>query len=137
MMEYLLDTNHLSYLQQENPVVLDHVRSLAPQDRLLAPTIGIGELLLGARILPPGRRQRQLIRACYEIIARVHEVVPVNFEAAETYAQIGASIRHKGRPIPINDIWIAAIALVRGAVLVTNDAHFAHVNRLITQNWTR
>ncbi|MFQ5740382.1 MAG: PIN domain-containing protein [Acidobacteriota bacterium] len=47
-----------------------------------------------------------------------------------------AKLRHKGKPIPINDVWVAAGALSRNATLVTNDAHFVHVEGLRTANWT-
>ena len=35
-----------------------------------------------------------------------------------------SQLRQQGTPLPTNDIWIAAIALERGAQLVTMDAHF-------------
>ncbi|MBN1864741.1 MAG: PIN domain-containing protein, partial [Victivallales bacterium] len=33
----------------------------------------------------------------------------------------------KGAPVPVNDIWIAAQAIERGAVVVTNDRHFSNI----------
>jgi tRNA(fMet)-specific endonuclease VapC len=36
-------------------------------------------------------------------------------------------LKKAGRPIPLNDVWIAAHALETGSVLVTYDAHFAAV----------
>jgi tRNA(fMet)-specific endonuclease VapC len=135
--EYLLDTNHLSYLQQKDSYVVDHLYSLLPGDRLLTCTINVGELLGGALLLPEGSRQRNLLAQCYEVIARMDEILPVDLAAAEKYAEIDAALRHKGRPLPVNDVWIAAVTVVRGATLVTNDAHFAYVDGLITENWTR
>ena len=39
-----------------------------------------------------------------------------------------SSLRAKGRPIPTNDIWIAAHAMETGADLVSADRHFEHVD---------
>ncbi len=41
--------------------------------------------------------------------------------------QIFEHLRHIGRPIPTNDLWIAACAMERGLQLITADAHFRHV----------
>ena len=43
--------------------------------------------------------------------------------------------RSADRPIPDNDIWIAAIAMQRGLILVTRDAHFDEVESLPTEYW--
>ncbi|MEH2160824.1 MAG: PIN domain-containing protein [Nostoc sp.] len=44
-------------------------------------------------------------------------------------------LKHKGRPIPENDIWIAAQCLERGWRLATNDEHFSYVDNLIMEQW--
>ncbi|HEV8045487.1 MAG TPA: PIN domain-containing protein [Rubrobacter sp.] len=44
-------------------------------------------------------------------------------------------MRRIGRPIPENDIWIAATALQHGLVLVTRDSHFEHVEGLRVERW--
>lgn len=41
----------------------------------------------------------------------------------------------KGRPLPENDIWIAAFALQYRMTLITRDAHFQFVDGLKTENW--
>jgi len=53
----------------------------------------------------------------------------------ERYGQIKAELAQVGRPIPDNDLWIAAIARQHGLVLATRDAHFAHVPGLQTLTW--
>ena len=40
---------------------------------------------------------------------------------ADRYARIAAALRAKGRPIPTNDVWIAAHAMETGADLVSAD----------------
>lgn len=44
------------------------------------------------------------------------------------------ALRAKGRPIPTNDVWIAAHAMETGADLVSADGHFEHVDGIA---WVR
>jgi tRNA(fMet)-specific endonuclease VapC len=57
-------------------------------------------------------------------------VVPVDERMAREYARIRLQLKQRGRPIPENDIWIAATALTEEAVVLTDDAHFAEVQGL-------
>ena len=50
---------------------------------------------------------------------------------AERYALIYASLRAAGRPLPTNDLWIAASAMEHGAELVTLDRDFAPVAQIL------
>lgn len=52
-------------------------------------------------------------------------VLPVTARTAEHYAHLWNHARGMGRPLPANDLWIAASALETGRTLVTADAHFA------------
>lgn len=44
-------------------------------------------------------------------------------------------LRLKGRPLPENDVWIAALAMQYALTLVTRDAHFQEVENLQTVAW--
>jgi len=46
-------------------------------------------------------------------------------ETAEIFASIKKDLRTTGKPVPINDVWIAAHALETGSVRVTFDRHFS------------
>ena len=61
-------------------------------------------------------------------------VVPVGSVTADRYARVSASLSAKGRPIPTNDIWLAAHAMETGADLVSADRHFEHVDGIA---WVR
>ncbi len=50
---------------------------------------------------------------------------------AEYYALIVKQLRDKGRPIPTNDIWIAANAMHHGIPLLTLDEHFREIDGLL------
>jgi len=55
-------------------------------------------------------------------------------ESAELYAQIVDDLKKVGKPIPTNDMWIAAQTMELGAVLVTFDRHFLRVPGLRVWN---
>ena len=48
---------------------------------------------------------------------------------------VKAELAQRGRPIPGNDLWIAAMARQHDLPLATRDAHFAQVQRLKTLAW--
>ena len=50
---------------------------------------------------------------------------------AAYYARVYAALRRKGKPIPTNDLWIAASALEYGLRLFSYDGHFSEVDGLI------
>jgi tRNA(fMet)-specific endonuclease VapC len=54
---------------------------------------------------------------------------------AREYGRLKQVLRTKGRPLPENDIWIAAVALVHELVRVTRDGHFLEVDELLTASW--
>lgn len=59
------------------------------------------------------------------------EILEHDLETTEFYAFVVSNLRRLGRPIPTNDIWIAANALRHGLPLCSNDKHFAAVEGLI------
>ena len=135
-MRFLLDTNHWSYVQRRHPQVVARVAALAPDDVLHISVISQGELLGGVESLPDGRRKSELRRLYEDVIRSAGLVIPVQAAIAERYAILVAQLRRAGRPIVTNDIWIGATALVLELVLVTNDAHFGHIDGLRIENWT-
>ncbi|SRR5579871_2956843 len=57
------------------------------------------------------------------------EILRIDGDTSECYAEILDSLRRAGTPIPTNDIWIAASAMQYGLRVITSDEHF----RLIPQ----
>jgi len=53
-----------------------------------------------------------------------------DFETAQFYADLNKTLRRRGKPIPTNDLWIAAQALQHNLTLDTLDQHFQHVPKL-------
>ena len=95
------------------------------------PIIALGELYLGAL-----KSQRT-----NDNVARIDELASgvglrgCDMETARGYAAIKNRLRIQGKPIPENDVWIAAIARQHGLTLVTRDAHFAVVEGLSSETW--
>ena len=56
--------------------------------------------------------------------------VPVTDETAEWFGETKNGLCRRGRPIPINDVWIAASCMEHGALLLTRDMHFAEIDGL-------
>ncbi|MEQ1847489.1 MAG: PIN domain-containing protein [Nitrospira sp.] len=51
----------------------------------------------------------------------------IDAETAQRYAEIVNHLKSAGRPIPTNDIWIAAHAMQHGLQILTFDRHFDHI----------
>lgn len=63
-----------------------------------------------------------------EQFAEGRRILPCDLEAARQYGRLKNDLRAKGRPLPENDIWIAAVASHHDLVLATRDRHFRDVD---------
>jgi tRNA(fMet)-specific endonuclease VapC len=110
------------------------VEVLRKADQLIVSITVVGELLAGfACGNQEGRNREELSR----FLASPRVVLcPNNLATADSYALIYRDLRRKGRPIPTNDIWIAASCLERGALLFSFDQHFEQVDGLrVIRSW--
>jgi tRNA(fMet)-specific endonuclease VapC len=125
MRTIMLDTSAYNAFKQGQP---DTVAVLAAAGTLLLSSTVVGELLAGfAAGTRESKNRAELSR--FMNSPRV-DTVPVTVDTANSYALIYAGLRRKGKPIPTNDMWIAASALEHAAGLLTLDAHFAHIDGL-------
>jgi len=62
-------------------------------------------------------------------------LVSCDLGVAREYGRLKQLLKEKGRPLPENDIWIAAMAKHHGMVLVTRDRHFREVADLHIADW--
>ena len=125
MKDLLIDTNIYTYALQGDPEVVTvlqqaHEIGLCP--------VSIGELLSGFK---GGKKEQENRRELEEFLdsPRVR-VYGIDEATSEFYAEILHNLRKKGKPIPTNDIWIAASCLSVGGVLLTADRHFADVDQI-------
>ena len=135
MATYLLDTNALSALMNEEPGPATRAGSIGPTDRVVINTIVRGEILFGLARMPHGRRRREVEAKAAHYFARI-PCEGLSETVADCYARIKLDCERSGTPLDENDLWIAASALERGAVLVTSDTDFQRVKGLRTEDWT-
>lgn len=102
--------------------------NIAAADRVVVPSVVLGELEFG---FLRGTRRAENRRKLLEFLRDPHvEVAVVDHRTAEIYAELLLYLRDKGKPIPTNDIWIAALARQSGGELAARDGHFAELPML-------
>ena len=57
-------------------------------------------------------------------------MVDVDDETASYYADLWVELRDAGTPIPTNEVWVAALAIRSGSMVVTYDDHFRRMGRV-------
>lgn len=135
----VLDTNVISELLSPSPstLVTEWLAAQYPSS-VFTTTVTEAEILYGLRLLPQGRRRKDLEAAILPIFAEdlFGRVLPFDREAADIYATIATDRRSAGRPISQFDAQIAAIALSRGASVATrNVSDFEGVGLAIVNPW--
>lgn len=124
-MNVLLDTNAFSDLARGHRGLADRVRRA---EAVLLSSVVAGELLGGFRV---GSRFRENLVSLERFLAQPRvRLVPVTWTTADRYGRIYAALRLRGKPIPTNDMWIAAHAMETGAELLSSDSHFREVDGL-------
>lgn len=130
-MKYLLDTNTCVYAIKRFPAVIQRLKALSPED-LGVTVISLAELWFGAR--KSSRPERT--RASVDAFLRPFEVIPLDRDAAESYAEIRLRLERAGCPIGERDLLIAAIARSRDLTVVThNVGEFGRVPGLVVEDW--
>ncbi|EFK06000.1 toxin-antitoxin system, toxin component, PIN family [delta proteobacterium NaphS2] len=94
------------------------------------PVIVLGELRTGFRSGKYFDRNELELQAFLN--NPVVHILDVDEIASSHYSETVAELRLAGTPIPTNDIWVAAIAIREGAVVVTYDGHFKLIHRVAT-----
>jgi tRNA(fMet)-specific endonuclease VapC len=127
MRRLLLDTNVLADFFAGDPETVEAFQRVSS---LAVNAVVLGELLAGFGMgTRAGENRRQLAR--FLANPRV-DLLPLGSDTAEHYAGVFSQLRRKGRPIPSNDMWVAASALQHGLMLFTRDAHFGEIEGLLT-----
>jgi len=124
----ILDTNAVSALFVGDPAL---ERVLSGESRHQLPVIVIGEYRYGLL----GSKHRGHLQGLLETLIRESFVLPVDEATAEMYSQVRDELRRKGKPIPENDLWIAALARQHHQPVVSRDDHFDYVSDLRRVAW--
>lgn len=125
---YLLDTNIVVALFNGDRDIAKRLESVP---EVFLTLITLGELHFGAA--NSGRPEANSARI--DDFAGTCTLVGLDEQTARRYGALKARLRRFGRPIPENDVWIAASALRHDMIVVTHDQHFAHIDGLETEAW--
>jgi tRNA(fMet)-specific endonuclease VapC len=126
--EFLLDTNTVIRFFAHDPAV---ERRFDANSRILLPIFVLGELYYGAL------KSSLVDENCHRIddfLGRV-EILEATLGTAYEFGMLKTELERKGRMIPENDLWIAAIAREHELTLVSDDRHFAVVDDLRWEQW--
>lgn len=123
----LLDTNAVIALQRGDPKLVSEL----DLDNWYLCSVVLGELYYGAF---RSERVTENLKVVSEL-ATEFTMLTVDARTAYLFGEIHQELRSRGRPIPENDIWIAATARQYQLDLMTRDAHFNEVPGLKTVSW--
>ena len=125
---YLLDSNIIIALFAGEKTILDAAQEA---EEIFIPAIVIGELYYGAE--NSGKHLANIARI--EDFVEANVILDCDASTARWYGRIKQELKTKGRPIPENDIWIAALAFHYNLSVVTRDSHFNEISSLDVQVW--
>ena len=66
---------------------------------------------------------------------QMKQAIKDSCETAMYYGEIMANLFKKGKPIPTNDVWIAAIAKQHKLTIITKDKHFKEIEGITVKYW--
>jgi tRNA(fMet)-specific endonuclease VapC len=124
----ILDTNGLSAMADGDPGVAP---VLQQADEIALPVIALGEYRYGIR---QSRHRARYERWLNDVLAACR-VLSVDERTTAVYAEIRGELKRAGRPIPGNDLWIAALARQHSLPLLSRDQHFDQVTGLRRIGW--
>ncbi len=126
MKKILIDTNIYAAFKRNEPFA---VEVLKRAEYIALNVVVLGELLSGFK---GGGKEAMNIKELNQFLdsPRVY-LIQIDEEIAEFYAKIYWNLKKRGKPIPSNDMWVAATAMKHGLSLFTFDEHFKYVEGLM------
>lgn len=134
-MIFLLDTTAFSDLMREHPKVDARLTSLSSTDRVIICSVVRGEIRYGIERLPQGKGRQELEAKAFKLFP-ILPCKPVPEVAGDHYAKVKLTRQRKRLALDENDLWIAATVLALGAVLISQDSDFQHIDGLTVNDWT-
>jgi tRNA(fMet)-specific endonuclease VapC len=124
----ILDTNALSAAADSEAGALQVV---AEAERIFVPVIVLGEYRLGISQSRHRSAYENWLRGWISAVS----ILDIDNETTHSYAAIGLELKKKGKPIPANDLWIAALCRQHALPLLSRDRHFDEVPGLQRIEW--
>ena len=125
----IVDTNGFSALADGDEAA---GRMVVGVYRLAIPAIVLGEYRFG---IAQSRRRKEYENWLENDVLPVSRVLDITAETAIWYARTRLELKQAGRPIPQNDIWIAALCRQWAMPLLSRDHHFDSVPGLTRLEW--
>ncbi len=124
----ILDTNGLSALVDGDSALKP---VLARAVEICLPVIVLGEFLFGIR------QSRDSLRYETWLAKRLpdYRILEIGEVTAYHYADIRLELKKAGQPIPVNDLWIAALTRQHGSIILSRDTHFDSVAGIKRVTW--
>ena len=107
-------------------------RALKAAEEIYMPFVALGELRAGFASGKEGKKNEAKLTEFLNS-PRVH-LLFADEQTTHHYALVFTHLRKEGRPIPTNDLWIAALAIQYDLPLLTLDSHFSKIPQLATLN---
>ena len=122
MKQLLIDTNVYVAFKRNEPDVIELFQQA---ENIAVNTIVLGELLAGFK----GGLRETANRNELDQFLDSPRVTFFSFDesSADFFALVFNNLKQTGKPIPTNDIWIAASAMQHGRTLATLDSHFSYI----------
>jgi tRNA(fMet)-specific endonuclease VapC len=130
---YMLDTNTVSYIAKgHSKAARARMLNLEEDEVVCLSVITEAEIRYGLAKRPEATALRERM----EWFLAAVKVLPWGRDETRAYGVLRAKLESSGKTLENMDMMIAAHAIATGAVLVTNDKAFAHVEDLrATVNW--
>jgi tRNA(fMet)-specific endonuclease VapC len=131
-MGYLLDTNIVSFFVKQHLQISQKIEDIKSQRKsIFISCITYFEIRRGFLVVDaPKQRER------FNQICQIYPIILLDDLAIlEKAAEIHANLRLRGLPIQTEDILIAATAMIKGLVVVSNDRDLARVEGLALEDW--
>ncbi len=124
----ILDTNALSAAADDDPAL---VAILASAEQLAIPVIVLGEYRYGIA----QSRHRATYERWLEGLLQDCMVLDINEQTTHHYADISVELKRLGKPVPTNDLWVAALCRQHALPLLSRDRHFDAVRGTKRISW--
>jgi tRNA(fMet)-specific endonuclease VapC len=120
-----LDTNRYTDLCRGADEVLELVEHA---EAVFLPFAVLGELRAGFSLGKRGAENERVLRRF--LMKPEVGILFADEQTTHHYAALFRQLRRQGTPIPINDLWTAALVLQHGLVLCDRDRHFDYLPQI-------
>jgi tRNA(fMet)-specific endonuclease VapC len=124
----LLDTNIIIEVFDGNKEIADNISKLPT---FYISCIVLGELYIGINRVTNKAKHLKMLN----VFLQLGIVLNIDSTTAKYYGEIISALYKKGKPLPTNDVWIAATAKQHNLTLISQDKHFKEIDGISFNNW--